>query len=44
LLTEDGLLIVEHDRKNELPEEFARLHRYRVLKQGNSALSFYEVE
>lgn len=44
LLTEDGLLVVEHDRKNELPEEIARLRRYRVLKQGDSALSFYEVE
>jgi 16S rRNA (guanine(966)-N(2))-methyltransferase RsmD len=44
VLTEDGLLIVEHDRKNELPEEIAKLHRYRVLKQGDSALSFYEVE
>jgi 16S rRNA (guanine966-N2)-methyltransferase len=44
LLTEDGLLIVEHHRKNELPEEIARLHRYRVLKQGDSALSFYKVE
>ncbi|HEV7745035.1 MAG TPA: 16S rRNA (guanine(966)-N(2))-methyltransferase RsmD [Pyrinomonadaceae bacterium] len=44
LLTEDGLLVVEHSSKNELPEEVARLRRYRVLKQGDSALSFYEVE
>ncbi|HEV7684372.1 MAG TPA: 16S rRNA (guanine(966)-N(2))-methyltransferase RsmD [Pyrinomonadaceae bacterium] len=44
VLTEAGLLIVEHDRKNELPEEFGRLHCYRVLKQGDSALSFYKVE
>jgi len=42
LLTEEGLLIVEHHSKTELPEEIARLHRYRVLKQGDSALSFYE--
>ena len=38
----DGLLIVEHHHKNELLEEFANLHRTRVLKQGDSALSFYE--
>jgi len=44
LLAEGGLLVVEHHRKNELPEEIAKLHRYRVLKQGDSALSFYEVE
>ena len=44
VLTEPGLLMVEHGSKNELPEEIAGLHRYRVLKQGDSALSFYEVE
>lgn len=44
VLTEHGLLIVEHDRKNELPEEITGLRRSRVLKQGDSALSFYEVE
>jgi 16S rRNA (guanine(966)-N(2))-methyltransferase RsmD len=42
LLTEDGLLIVEHHHKNNLPEELGSLVRYRVLKQGDSALSFYE--
>ena len=42
LLTENGLLIVEHHHKKELPETVGRLKRYRVLKQGESALSFYE--
>jgi 16S rRNA (guanine(966)-N(2))-methyltransferase RsmD len=42
LLTEDGLLIVEHHHKTNLPEETGSLVRYRVLKQGDSALSFYE--
>jgi 16S rRNA (guanine966-N2)-methyltransferase len=42
LLTETGLLIVEHQHKNELPEETGSLVRYRILKQGDSALSFYE--
>ena len=41
LLTENGLLIVEHHHKNELPEALGDLTRYRVLKQGDSALSFY---
>jgi 16S rRNA (guanine966-N2)-methyltransferase len=44
LLTENGLLIVEHHHKNELPEQSGHLSRYRVLKQGDSALSFYEVK
>jgi 16S rRNA G966 N2-methylase RsmD len=44
LLTEDGLLIVEHLQKNELPEMLGDLRRYRVLKQGDSALSFYNTQ
>jgi len=42
LLDEDGLLVVEHHHKNELPEAVGSLRRLRVLKQGESALSFYE--
>ena len=44
LLTEKGLLIVEHQGKDSLPEELASLVRYRVLKQGHSSLSFYQPE
>jgi 16S rRNA (guanine966-N2)-methyltransferase len=44
LLTENGLVIVEHHHKNELPDELGGLRRFRVLKQGDSALSFYEIE
>ena len=43
LLTDSGMLIVEHHHKKELPGDIGRLHRTRVLKQGDSALSFYEV-
>ena len=42
LLREGGLLVVEHHHKNALPEAPGRLRRWRVLKQGDSALSFYE--
>jgi 16S rRNA (guanine966-N2)-methyltransferase len=41
LLAKGGLMIVEHHRKNELPDEFGELQRYRSLKQGDSVLSFY---
>lgn len=41
ILTDDGLLIVEHHHKNALPENVGNLRRIRVLKQGDSALSFY---
>jgi len=43
LLADDGYLIVEHHHKNALPDEIGSIRRQRVLKQGDSALSFYEV-
>ena len=39
-----GLLIAEHHHKTELPEEVSELTRVRVLKQGDSALSFYQFQ
>jgi 16S rRNA G966 N2-methylase RsmD len=44
LVTAKGLLIVEYHHKTNLPETTGNLVRYRVLKQGDSALSFYELE
>ncbi|HEY2964485.1 MAG TPA: 16S rRNA (guanine(966)-N(2))-methyltransferase RsmD [Pyrinomonadaceae bacterium] len=41
LLNDDGLLVVEHHHKTELPETSGRLHRTRILKQGDSSLSFF---
>jgi 16S rRNA G966 N2-methylase RsmD len=41
-LTPDGLLIAEHHHKNLLPETIGTLSRIRVLKQGDSSLSFYQ--
>lgn len=42
LLDEDGLVIVEHHHQNKLPEVVGHLCLRRVLKQGDSVLSFYE--
>jgi len=42
LLATGGVAIVEHDKKKELREEVGQLKRYRVVKQGDSSLSFYE--
>ena len=44
LIAEDGLLVVEHHHKNLLNDTFGRLTRTRTLKQGDSALSFYEID
>lgn len=42
LLCDGGILIVEHHHKNKLRDEVGNIRRWRVLKQGDSALSFYE--
>jgi len=41
LLRADGMLVVEHHHKTDLPESVDQLVRYRILKQGESALSFF---
>jgi 16S rRNA (guanine(966)-N(2))-methyltransferase RsmD len=42
LLRDEGMLIVEHHTKRPLPDEVGVLRRWRVLKQGETSLSFYE--
>jgi 16S rRNA (guanine(966)-N(2))-methyltransferase RsmD len=42
LLTDSGLLVVEHHHKNDLKDEAGRIIRTRILKQGDSTLSFYQ--
>ena len=41
LLAKEGVLVVEHHKKKDLPKVFCELKRYRSLKQGDSVLSFY---
>ena len=36
-----GVVIAEHRRNFDLSEEAGALRRFRVLKQGDAALSFY---
>lgn len=42
LLNQDGLLVVEHHAKKQMPDEIGSLRRWRILKQGETNLSFYE--
>jgi 16S rRNA (guanine966-N2)-methyltransferase len=44
LLADDGRLVMEHSKRVELPEVAGKLRRYRVLRQGDSTLSFYRAE
>ncbi len=41
LLAPGGLVVAEHRRNFDLREEAGALHRFRVLRQGDAALSFY---
>lgn len=43
LLSDEGISVVEHHKKKDLPDEFGPLKCYRTLKQGDSVLSFYRV-
>ena len=43
LIHEDAVVIVEHHKKKDLPDEFGSLKCYRTLKQGDSVLSFFSV-
>ncbi len=42
LLNEGGVFIAEHHIKNQLPDALGLLRRWRLLKQGETNLSFYE--
>jgi len=42
LLNDDGVLIAEHHTKHKLPDLSGVLRRWRILKQGETSLSFYE--
>jgi len=40
-LRQDGIVVAEHEKRFDPGEGEGELRRYRVLKQGESALSFY---
>lgn len=44
LLASGAVVVVEHRKNFDLAERFGALVRYRLLKQGDAALSFYAVE
>lgn len=42
LLTDDGILVVEHHSKARIPDAVGTLRRWRILKQGGTSLSFFD--
>lgn len=43
LLAPDGILIVEHSRRKDLPAAAGKLRKIRSLVQGDAALAFYKL-
>jgi len=44
LLAPGAVVVAEHAKKNDLADRYGLLLRYRLLKQGDAALSFYQRE
>lgn len=44
LLKKEGTVVAEHHKKFDLSDRVGNLGRYRTLKQGDAALSFYRLE
>lgn len=44
LLSEEGVVIAEHEKRFDPGTAFGRLRRQRALRQGDSVLSFYKQE
>ena len=44
LISPDSIVIAEHRKTLDLAESYGALRRYRVLKQGDAALSFFCME
>ena len=42
LLNDGGIFVVEHHAKKRMPDAVGSLRRWRILKQGETSLSFYE--
>jgi 16S rRNA (guanine966-N2)-methyltransferase len=44
LLAPGAVVVAEHSKKSDLEERYGKLLRYRTLKQGDAALSFYRLD
>ena len=43
LLNEDGIIVIEHDSKDEFPENIGRLDKSKAKKYGSTTLTFYKL-
>ena len=43
ILAQSGMIVVEHDTKDDMPQRVGKLYIYRIKKYGNTSLSFYAI-
>ncbi|MHB1392034.1 MAG: 16S rRNA (guanine(966)-N(2))-methyltransferase RsmD [Clostridia bacterium] len=43
ILAQSGLIIVEHDSRDDMPSSLGKLYMYRSKQYGNTTLSFYAI-
>lgn len=41
ILAQSGIIVVEHDTKDDMPEKAGKLFKYRIKHYGSTSLSFY---
>lgn len=44
LLSQDGIIVVEHDKQDKFEDKIGRLEKIRDKKYGNTTLTFYKLE
>lgn len=43
ILIQSGLIVVEHESKEDIPQRVGKLYLYRIKQYGNTSLSFYAI-
>ncbi|MGL4913795.1 MAG: 16S rRNA (guanine(966)-N(2))-methyltransferase RsmD [Romboutsia sp.] len=43
LLDEEGIIVIEHDSKEDFPENIGRLEKYKSKKYGSTTITFYKL-
>ncbi|KUO70071.1 MAG: hypothetical protein APF77_24680 [Clostridia bacterium BRH_c25] len=43
IIAQSGLVIVEHDSRDDMPQRVGKLHMCRIKQYGNTTLSFYNI-
>lgn len=44
IISQSGLIIVEHDLEDEMPQQVGKLYKHRIKQYGNTVLSIYTIK